>query len=165
MVRGRQRLVELVSPVVEAAGLALEGAEVATVGRRRLVRVVVDLPETETGSVDLDRVAEVSRAIGRRLDESGDLAPVVGSGPYSLEVGTPGVDRPLTERRHWLRARTRLVRIQRHDAEPVTGRLLAVTDTGPVLEVGGAERPLAWDEVRAARVEVELGSASSGGRR
>ena len=68
------------------------------------MRVVVDLPETEVGSVDLDRVAEVSRAVGDSLDTSDALGP----GPYALEVTTPGVDRPLTERRHWLRARTRL---------------------------------------------------------
>ncbi len=159
---GRQRLAELVSPVVEAAGLVTEKVEVTTVGRRRLVRVVVDLPETETGSVDLDRVAEVSRAVGKRLDEVGEIDSGVGDGPYSLEVGTPGVDRPLTERRHWLRARTRLVRVVRHGHEPVTGRLVAVTDDGPVLSLDGDEQRLAWDDVRSARVEVEL--RSGGGR-
>lgn len=158
---GRQRLAEVVAPIVETAGLVLEGVEIATVGRRRLVRVVVDLPETETGSVDLDRVAEVSRAVAARLDEPGGAQDVVGPGPYSLEVSTPGVDRPLTERRHWMRARTRLVRFERRGESPVTGRLVEVTDAGPVVEVGGETVTPAWDDVTAGRIEVEFGRSGS----
>jgi ribosome maturation factor RimP len=146
------QLVALLDPVVTGAGLVLEDVVVATVGRRRLVRVVVDLSEDEIGSVDLDRVAEVSRAVGDALDTSDALGP----GAYSLEVTTPGVDRPLTERRHWLRARTRLVRLERTGDDPVTGRLVAVGDAGPVLEVGGEAVTVPWEQVRRGVVEVEF---------
>lgn len=149
------QLVALLDPVVAGAGLVLEDVVVTTVGRRRLVRVVVDLPGTETGSVDLDRVAAVSREVGSVLDEPGN-AHAVGPGEYSLEVTTPGVDRPLTERRHWLRARTRLVRAERVGEEPVTGRVVDVRDDGPVLDVAGEQLVLAWDAVRRAVVEVEF---------
>ncbi|WP_336922732.1 ribosome maturation factor RimP [Aquipuribacter sp. SD81] len=154
------QLTTLLEPVVADGGLVLEEVGVATVGRRRLVRVVVDLPDTEVGAVDLDRVAEVSRAVGARLDE----VDVLGPGPYSLEVTTPGVDRPLTEPRHWRRARTRLVTVERAGDDPVTGRLEEVSDDGPVLGVDGERLPLAWPDVRRGLVQVEFTKPPKGRR-
>ena len=146
------QLAALIDPVVTGSGLVLEAVVVTTVGRRRLVKVVVDLPQDETGSVDLDRVAAVSRAVGDTLDGTEEVGP----GEYSLEVSTPGVDRPLTERRHWLRARTRMVRAEVEATGPVTGRLREVTDAGPVLLVDGAAVTLAWETLVKGVVEVEF---------
>ena len=146
------QLTALLEAVVTGTGLVLEDVVVSTVGRRRLVRVVVDLPDHEIGAVDLDRVAAVSREVGDVLDTSDAL----GQAAYALEVTTPGVDRPLTVRRHWLRARTRLVRVEGDGAEPVTGRLVEVTEAGPVLLVGEVRTALAWDRVRRGVVEVEF---------
>lgn len=151
-------LTRLLTPVVDAAGLVLEGVEVATVGRRRVVRVVVDLPGDRVGSVDLDRVADVSREVAAQLDES----DVMGVGAYALEVTTPGVDRPLSEVRHWQRARTRLVRVQRHSGPEVLGRVLEVEDAAAVLEVDGSPQRVGWDEVRSAVVEVEFRRPAKG---
>lgn len=145
-------LTRLLRPVAADAGLVLEDVQVSTVGRRRLVRVVVDLPDDEIGSVDLDRVADVSRAVGAQLDET----DVLGTGPYALEVTTPGVDRPLTEQRHFRRARTRLVRLHRHQGPEVLGRLVDVGDDGPVLDVDGDRQHVPWDQVRSGSVEVEF---------
>ena len=150
------QLMALLDPVVTGAGLVLEDVVVSTVGRRSLVRVVVDLPEQEIGAVDLDRVAAVSREVGDALDSSDAL----GQAPYALEVTTPGVDRPLTERRHWLRARTRMVRAERDGLEPVTGRLVEVGDAGPVLLAGQERTELRWDAVRRGVVEVEFRKVS-----
>ncbi len=146
------QLQTLLDPVVQRAGLVLEDVAVSTVGRRRLVRVVVDLPETETGSADLDRVAEASREVGDALDAS----DVLGADPYALEVTTPGVDRPLTERRHWLRARTRRVRVERDGQDPVTGRLVDVTAAGLVLLVSVTRAKPAWKQPPTAEERVEL---------
>lgn len=146
------QLTTLLDPVVQRAGLVLEDVAVSTVGRRRLVRVVVDLPETETGSADLDRVAEASREVGDALDAS----DVLGQDPYALEVTTPGVDRPLTERRHWLRARTRLVRAERDGQDPVTGRLVEVTDDGLVLLVTVTRGKPAWKQPATSEERVDL---------
>src|SRR5439155_892857 len=71
--------------------------------RRRLLRVVVDAD----GGVDLDNIALVSREASARLDDTGAM----GEAPYTLEVSSPGVDRPLTQPRHWRRAVGRLVRV------------------------------------------------------
>ncbi|MGF1648743.1 MAG: ribosome maturation factor RimP [Kineosporiaceae bacterium] len=153
------RLARLLDPVVAEAGLVVEGVTVSSAGRRRVVRVVVDLPVDRLGSADLDSVADASRRVGRALDgldgtaEAGEL---LGAAPYALEVSTPGVDRPLTERRHWLRARTRSVRVHRTDGSVASGRLVAVDDDGVVLDEAGAERRTAWSEVARGRVEVEF---------
>lgn len=154
------QLAAQLDPVVSDAGLVLEDVVVTAVGRRRQVRVVVDLTDDEVGSVDLDRVAGVSRSVGDALDTSDAL----GADPYSLEVTTPGVDRPLTQRRHWLRARTRLVRVERDGAEPLTGRLLEVDDDGPVLEVEGGRVTPGWDVIRKGVVEVEFTKPAKAGK-
>jgi ribosome maturation factor RimP len=144
----RDRLVGLLTPVVAARGLDLEDVVVTPAGRRRLVRVVVD----RDGGVGLDAVAEVSSAVSAALDES----EAMGAAPYVLEVTSPGVDRPLRERRHWLRARQRLVRVTGPDGRSTTGRLTEVDDEGLALDVDGQSRRLGWDDVTVGRVEVEL---------
>src|SRR4051812_39024854 len=92
----RDRLLDVLSPVVREVGYDLEDVTVTAAGRRSLVRVIVDAD----GGIDLDAVAEVSRVVSDVLDEKGDGF----AGPYVLEVSSPGVDRPLTEPRHWRRA-------------------------------------------------------------
>ena len=81
----------------------LESVRVGSAGRRRLLRVVVDAD----GGVALDDIALISRDLSARLDETGAM----GETAYTLEVSSPGVDRPLTQPRHWRRAVGRLVRV------------------------------------------------------
>jgi ribosome maturation factor RimP len=147
---------DLLTSVVADAGLVLEGVSVTPAGKRRVVRVVVDLPDDAHGSLDLDAVAEVSRAVSDALDSS----DVLGSAPYVLEVGSPGVDRPLTERRHWARARGRLVKTTlRSSGSEVTGRVKTVDDDGVVLDLDGVERTVEWSDLGAGRVQVEFSRA------
>src|SRR5499427_6986895 len=96
-------LERLLEPIVRAAGMDLESVRVGSAGRRRLLRVVVD----GDGGVSLDDIALVSREVSARLDATGAM----GEAPYTLEVSSPGVDRPLTQPRHWRRAVGRLVRL------------------------------------------------------
>src|SRR5690348_729656 len=100
----RARLVQLLAPAVEATGHDLEDLTVSPAGRRKVVRVVVD----KDGGITLDDVAEVSRVVSDLLDspEGEELL----AGAYTLEVTSPGVDRPLTEARHWRRSVGRLVK-------------------------------------------------------
>ena len=95
------RITRVLEPVVRSAGVDLESVKVAAAGRRRVLRIVVDAD----GGVSLDDIALVSRELSAALDDS----VVMGDQPYTLEVSSPGVDRPLTERRHWRRAIGRLV--------------------------------------------------------
>jgi ribosome maturation factor RimP len=157
---GTQRVREAADAVVQAAGLVLEDVVVARAGRRSVVRLVVDLHDDAVGSLDLDTLADVSRDIGTRLDETDAVA-----GEYTLEVSTPGTSRPLTELRHFKRARTRLVRLVLRDGTTAFGRLRAVE--GDTLELGPADPATGRDtpgepthvglaDVARGSVEVEL---------
>jgi ribosome maturation factor RimP len=146
----RQRLLALLTPVVTAAGYDLEDVTVTPAGRRSLVRVSVDTD----GGIDLDAVADVSRAVSDALDAQAPGGPAF-AGPYVLEVSSPGVDRPLTEPRHWRRNRNRLVTVAIGDAQ-VTGRIVAVDDDGVTLLVRDAQRRATWAELGPGKVQVEF---------
>lgn len=155
----RERLRDLLAPVVTAAGAELEELAVSRAGARSVVRVVVD----REGGLDLDGVAAVSRAVDAALDADEDLVP----GAFVLEVSTPGVDRPLTESRHWRRAVGRLVDVRRHDGTRLRGRVVEAGESSTRLHEeatfergrrrrAGGETTLAYAEVARAVVEVEF---------
>ncbi|MFJ2722105.1 ribosome maturation factor RimP [Streptomyces sp. NPDC087437] len=149
-----ERLRELLEPLVTSQGLDLEEIAVDSVGRKRVLRVVVD---SDTGA-DLDRVADVSRALSARLDET----DAMGEGEYTLEVGTPGAERLLREYRHYVRATGRLAKFQLADGGELVARILGVDDEGLDLEVPGVKgrkpttRRLGFPDVVRARVQVEF---------
>ena len=143
---------EVVGPVVEAAGLHLEEVTVVQAGSKSVVRITVDLPADAVGSLDSDALGEVARAISAALDEDDVVA-----GAYTLETSTPGTSRPLTELRHFKRARTRLVTLKMMDGSRVEGRLTDVlTDGDGDVLVLDADRRVPVGDVRRGKVEVEL---------
>ncbi len=142
------RVRAVVAPVVAAAGLDLEECEVTPAGRRRVLRVVVD----KDGGVSLDDIAVVSQQLSERLDAEDPL----GGQAYTLEVTSPGVDRPLTLPRHWRRATGRLVRAVLTDGGAVTGRVVDVTEDAVSLDVDGRPREVVLSTVVRASVEVEF---------
>ncbi|MEU6611752.1 ribosome maturation factor RimP [Streptomyces shenzhenensis] len=154
-----ERLRELLEPLVTSQGLDLEEIAVDSVGRKRVLRVVVD---SDTGA-DLDRIADVSRALSAKLDET----DAMGAGAYDLEVGTPGAERALTEHRHYVRATDRLVKFQLHEGGELVARILAVDEAGLDLEVPGVKgrrptaRRLAFPDIAKARVQVEFSRKDS----
>lgn len=163
------RLAGWIEPVVAGAGYDLEELVVTPAGRRSVVRVVVD----RDAGVSLDDIAAVSRAVSDALDAHDDG---MGRTPYVLEVSSPGVDRPLTEPRHWRRNTGRLVAVAVGPAgatEQVTARIGEVTDAGVTLAVealgkpGAKKRPPAprtvpWAELGSGRVQVEFGRSGQG---
>lgn len=146
-------------------GLVLEDVTVTPAGRRRVVKVLVDrdvdtaadVVTEPTEPLTLDEVADATHLIGDALDAS----EAMGEQPYTLEVSSPGVGRPLTEARHWRRNVGRLVRVQRTDGE-VTGRLTAASATEATLEVPAERKTpartetVAYAAVRSAAVQVEF---------
>ncbi|MFW2513602.1 ribosome maturation factor RimP [Demequina sp. SO4-13] len=145
------RITELAAPAAREAGLELDSVTVTAAGKRSRVLVAVDLPETEVGSADLDAVAAASRAIGAALDEAN-----VPSTPYLLEVSTPGADRPLTERRHFMRARTRKVALTLASGDTLTGMLEDVDGDVLVITAGDVSERVPIADVTKAGVIVEL---------
>jgi ribosome maturation factor RimP len=155
------RLLTLLAPVVAGHGLDLEDVAVESIGRRIMIRVVVDGDD----GVNLDDVAALSRDVSSALDAD----DTTGSPPYVLEVTSPGIGRPLVTPKHWLRARTRLVSLRLTAGEDVMGRVVGVAQETVTLDVDGARRTVLMAEVAHARVEAELsrpvGAEATGGNR
>jgi ribosome maturation factor RimP len=143
----KERVRALIVPVVTGAGYDLEEIAISRAGRRHVVRVLVDTD----GGISLDDVALVSRAISTALDAAEEGGDEVLPGEYQLEVGSPGVDRPLTLPRHWRRNVTRLVAVN-----GLTGRVTEVGDEGIVLDVDGTPRALTFAELGPGKVQIEF---------
>lgn len=142
----------LVEPVLAGLDLDLEAVEVVPAGKRRVLRVVVDGDGPDGAGPSLDDIATATRAVSGALDES----DATGAAPYTLEVSSRGVSRPLTLPRHWRRNATRLVKITLADQTVVTGRIVRSDDTGATVDVAGTETTYPYPDIAKAMIEVEL---------
>jgi len=142
------RIESLVSGPLSEVGLDVEAVELTPAGKRRVLRIAVD----KDGGVTLDEIAAATRAVNGALDDS----DVMGEQPYTLEVTSRGVDRPLTLPRHWRRNSDRLVKVVLADGGTVTGRIAAYDDEGATLLVDGTERVVPYAEIAKALVQIEF---------
>jgi ribosome maturation factor RimP len=168
-----ERLASLLEPAVIALGLDLEAVRVSSAGRRRLLRITVDAD----GGVSLDDIEKASRELSALLDQSAAM----GDAPYTIEVSSPGVDRPLTEARHWRRAVGRLVtapvtagqaapdepapgqhRPQGGTAASVHGRVVSADVRGVTLDTDDGARRFSYGELGPGRVQIEFGRLAEG---
>lgn len=146
-----QLITDAITPVVDAAGLFLEDVHMASPGNRRVVTVVVD----GTVNLNLDEVTAITKEISAILDES----DFMGTTPFTLEVTSPGVDRPLVLPRHWQKNINRIVRSVMVNGEVVTGRVDVVHDESVCVIVEGKtphKIELPFVEIKRAQVEIEF---------
>ena len=146
---------ELIDPLA-ALGLDVEAVEITPAGKRRVLRVAVD----KDGGVTLDDVADATREVSRVLDDS----DVMGEQPYTLEVTSRGVDRPLTLPRHWRRNVGRLVKVTLEGGETLTGRITESGETAATLDVSGTRHEIAFDDVAKALVQIEFKRPTGAGK-
>jgi ribosome maturation factor RimP len=142
------RVEEALAPRASSLGLDVEGVTISSAGRHRMLRVAVD----KDGGVSLDDLADATRALSEALDET----ELMGEHAYTLEVTSPGVDRPLTHPRHWRRNTDRLVTVTTAESGSFTGRIISCDETAAVLRVDGRERPVLFADVVKARIQVEF---------
>ncbi|BBH18247.1 ribosome maturation factor RimP [Nocardioides baekrokdamisoli] len=137
---------------LQAAGYDLEAIELTPAGKRRVLRIAVD----KDGGITLDDVAEATRLINDVLDTT----TVLGEQPYTLEVTSRGVDRPLTLERHWRRNISRLVKVTLLEGGVVTGRIISADDAAAILEedVKGrkSRQEVAYADVAKAVIQIEF---------
>lgn len=155
-----ETLEPVVADAVARAGYDLELLHVQQAGRRQLVKVVVDSREdtdNADGGIGLDQVAEVSRVVSEALDALEDprSAGNVLGGSYTLEVTSPGLDRPLTKPRHWRRARLRKVAVRQAE-DSYTARVGDADERGVALLVGGDVRHVRYEDIEHAVIEIEF---------
>jgi ribosome maturation factor RimP len=141
----------LVAPVAAAHSLEVDRIEVLTAGRRSVVRIFLDGDGPKGRGPSLDDIASATRAISAAFD---DADPTRGR-PYTLEVSSRGVSRPLTEPKHFRRNTGRLVEIDAA-GEQLTGRVLGVDDTAVEVSVDGQPRRVGLDTITRAVVQIEL---------
>ena len=146
------RLEALLEAPVAELGLDLEAVEVTKAGKRQVLRVAVD----RDGGISMDDIAEATRVVSQLLDEN----DVMGDAAYTLEVSSPGVDRPLTLPRHWRRNVERLVKATLSDGSSLTGRIVRADDEAVVLRTNDkradSDRTVPFAEIRKAKIEIEF---------
>lgn len=137
-------LLETLTPLVERADALIEDLSVTAAGKRRVVTVLVD---HEDRSLTLDEVTALSRLISERLDS----LSLLGDSPFTLEVSSPGVDRPLTKDRHWRKNIGRLVKAVLNDGSVVSGRIMSF-DGAPLID----EKRVSLADIKRATIEIEF---------
>lgn len=144
----RDQIEQQLAAPLSALGLDVEAVELSPAGKRRILRIAVDGDD----GVTLDDVADATKKVSEVLDAS----DVMGEQPYTLEVTSRGVDRPLTLPRHWRRNLGRLVKVTTTDGQTVTGRIAGSSDDAVTLDLDGSQRHLPYADVAKALVQVEF---------
>lgn len=148
----KDQIAELITPALHEAGYYLEDVNLVSPGNHRIVTVIVD----GDTALNLDRVTAASKLVSALMDE----APFMGETPFTLEVTSPGIDRPLTLPRHFAKNVTRLLKVTKSDGEVVTGRIASNTDTDVTLTVVEKKEikdvVIALADVKRAVVEIEF---------
>jgi ribosome maturation factor RimP len=142
---------DVIDAAIVGAGYELEALSVKPVGRRHLVRVIID----GDGGLGLDVIAEVSRAISQALDAAEEPGRQLIPGEYQLEVSSPGTDRPLTLPKHWRRNTGRMVKVKAGERQ-LTGRITAATEQGITLDMAGIAHQVGYTDLGPGRVQIEF---------
>ena len=131
-------------PTIEKANAYLEEVQFSRAGKKSLLTVIVD---SESG-LNLDQVTDISRQISDIVEN----LPALGSTPFTLEVTSPGIDRPLTHPRHWRKNRNRLVRIVKINGEVVEGRIGESDEESVVID----DLTVPYADIKKALIQIEF---------
>ena len=148
----KDQISELITPALQQAGYFLEDVNLVTPGNHRIVTVIVD----GESALNLDQVTVASKLVSELMDE----ASFMGETPFTLEVTSPGIDRPLTLPRHFAKNITRLLKVTKTDGIVVTGRITSNSETEVTLSVvekkETKEVVVALADIKRAVVEIEF---------
>jgi ribosome maturation factor RimP len=148
----KDQISEFISPAIHKAGYFLEDINIVSPGQHRIVTVIVD----GESALNLDQVTVASKLVSELLDE----ASFMGETPFTLEVTSPGIDRPLTLPRHFAKNADRLLKVTKTDGEVVTGRILSNTEVDVTLTVTEKKDvkqvTITLADIKRAQVEIEF---------
>ena len=133
-----------ITPALEALGFYLEDVTIISAGRRSMLTVIVD------GDIhlSLDQVTSATKAIGEIVESVQSL----GETPFTLEVTSPGLDRPLTKVRHWQKNINRLVKVVLLDGSEIKGRIKDVNEVSATVD----EKNINYSDIKRATLEIEF---------
>lgn len=148
----KDQISEYITPALHEAGYFLEDVNLVSPGQHRIVTVIVD----GESALNLDQVTVASKLVSELLDE----ATFMGETPFTLEVTSPGIDRPLTLPRHFAKNIDRLLKVTKSDGVVITGRILSNTDSDVTLSVTEKkdvkEVVISLGDIKRAQVEIEF---------
>lgn len=133
-----------ITPALEALGFYLEDVTIISAGRRSMLTVIVD---SDT-HLSLDQVTSATKAIGEIVESIQSL----GETPFTLEVTSPGLDRPLTKVRHWQKNINRLVKVVLLDGLEIKGRIKDVNEVSATID----EKNISYSDIKRATLEIEF---------
>ena len=148
----KDQVSEFITPALNQAGYFLEDVNIVSPGQHRILTVIVD----GEIALNLDQVTIASKLISELLDD----AAFMGDAPFTLEVTSPGIDRPLTLPRHFAMNVKRLLKVTKTDGAVIVGRILSNTDSDVTLMVSQKkelkETIIPFVEIKRAQVEIEF---------
>jgi ribosome maturation factor RimP len=140
----KEEIIAVITPALEALGFYLEDVTITSVGRRSMITIIID-GDTH---LSLDQVTVATKAVGEIVEGIQSL----GQTPFTLEVTSPGLDRPLTKPRHWRKNIGRLVKIVLLDGQEIKGRVKDVSEISTTV----AEQVVKFSDIKRATLEVEF---------
>jgi ribosome maturation factor RimP len=147
MAQASEKLVAIIEPAVSALGFELLGVEYLPQGRHSLLRIYIDHED----GISVDDCGDVSHQVSAVLDVEDPIR-----GEYTLEVSSPGLDRPLFTLEHYARFAEHQAEIRLHapmnGRRKFTGRILGVDGDEVILDVEGEEQRLAINNIEKAHL-------------
>jgi ribosome maturation factor RimP len=140
----KEQVAAVITPAIQALGFYVEDISITSAGRRSMLTVIVD-GDTH---LSLDQVTVATKAISEIVEN----LPTLGNNPFTLEVTSPGLDRPLTKPRHWRKNKDRLIKIVLNDGKEITGRIKDSTDDEVIVD----EQKVAFVDIKRATLEIEF---------
>ena len=142
----KEEISAVITPALTSLGFYLEDLNITSAGRRSLLTVIVDGDK----HLSLDEVTVATKAISEIVEN----IPSLGSTPFTLEVTSPGIDRPLTKARHWQKNIERLVKVTTVDGNQILGRIKSATEDSVTVD----EFKIKYLDIKRAILEVEFKS-------
>jgi len=133
-----------IRPIIEATGNYLEELSITSAGKVKILTVIID----SDAHLNLDQVTAVTKEISEVIE----ALPELGDGAFTLEVTSPGLDRPLTKPRHWRKNLDRLVKIIMTSGQELTGRIGEVTETTVLVD----SEKVSFEDIKRAVLEIEF---------
>ncbi len=140
----KEQVAAAITPIIESLGFYLEDIAITSAGKRSMLTVIVD-GDTH---LSLDQVTVATKAISEIVEN----LPTLGNNPFTLEVTSPGLDRPLTKPRHWQKNKDRLIKIILNDGKEIKGRIKDSTQTAVTVD----EQVINFADMKRATLEIEF---------
>jgi ribosome maturation factor RimP len=140
----KEEISAAITPALSDLGFYLEDITITSAGRRSMLTVIVD-GDTH---LSLDQVTVATKAISEIVENIQSL----GQAPFTLEVTSPGLDRPLTKPRHWRKNIDRLVKIVLLDGKEIKGRVKDATEISATID----EQVVKFSDIKRATLEIEF---------